>query len=609
MLKRLLVILLSIMMTASVFAGCTLVERDDFAVEAQTVAVIEPIKFGDYETKRIVITRKDVKDFFEAQNAGQFIQNGATAEEILEYYVPEMVNNELILLEGQRMFDQGEMKKYTVYDTPADKVAGQNGHTAPYTQSEYNAAWQQAYVALDADLFELMTDIASSHGWDAPVRIENGDGKTEPPYAVPETEKEEGAAEQEEPWLPVSVYGTDADDAKLLKLAAKQLIKETIDEYGKNPYLLDEEDKASLEADTKRYNEIKNCALNDEKIESLYADLRGYHVVREKYFDAQEDNLMYMAIQNAVMGQFVTKAEYDAMTEEERKGKEFVTPEEVQKKYDSLYTTQKNTFQNKDSYIAAVKEDKELLLYRPYNVDYYYVRHILVPFSDAQKAEFAKGQGLSEQQRIARRNQLAESITSYAHKEGYDDIEGGEKSLADIRREINATMANNGGSLFAANRAFEELIYKYNTDPGIVSKANGYPMQYLPDSEEKSPNGMVEEFEKASAKAYEAYIEDEKQSYGQVFECTSDFGVHFVMLSYVLPTRDLGINSYTSVLERETVYEQFEDEILTAKQTNYFSTYVSGIRDSLKNQYGDKMTTYDKVWKELAEELQKTYTK
>lgn len=171
----------------------------------------------------------------------------------------------------------------------------------------------------------------------------------------------------------------------------------------------------------------------------------------------------------------------------------------------------------------------------------YTVSHILVGFTDEQKAEY---------ERI---NKEAENNPSYNKQNDlnqlYADTKSNGVSADDILIELQ-TELNNADSLEQKYDIFRAYINKYNTDPGMQnldqlnSSTNKQQYEYVMSSDaEKSQ--MVEPFTNASIELFEKGIKGAIS--GLVW---TDYGAHIIMY-----TRNVADFIYTGVtgLEKESI--------------------------------------------------------
>jgi hypothetical protein len=249
-----------------------------------------------------------------------------------------------------------------------------------------------------------------------------------------------------------------------------------------------------------------------------------------------------------------------------------VTETEVLEEYNNMLQSQKNKYSNVDTFYTDVKGGSvDPLLYYP-NGSYYYVKHILIPFTDAQTKELETFKNnyasiLGDDAVKAKKEALGKAVVGFEHRNGEDY--GKPLSIDTIYADIVATMEAAKANKKASDRAFDSLIYKYNTDPGIFGKELGYAVNAnLGDAEYDST--YMEEFSVAAKELFEAGVE------GAISQpAVTDYGVHILYLSRIIPSNGLtvGLNDYVSYGERETVYEKIEKTVREEKVNNVFNVW------------------------------------
>lgn len=252
--------------------------------------------------------------------------------------------------------------------------------------------------------------------------------------------------------------------------------------------------------------------------------------------------------------------------------------------------SQSNFSANEDLESSLVSNGLADVYYIPSNVanNLFTVSHILVGFTDEQKAEY---------ERI---NKEATNNPSYNQENDlnqlYAETLSNGVSAYDILIELQAEL-NKADSLQQKYDIFREYINKYNTDPGMQnldqlnSSTNKPQYEYVMSSDaEKSK--MVEPFTKASIALFK---QGEKGAISDLV--WTDYGAHIIMY-----TRDVAEFIYTGVagLEKESIEilkSNYADTLfatLTAygERTlfntlidSYFNRNVSRYQTSLLNDY------------------------
>ena len=272
-----------------------------------------------------------------------------------------------------------------------------------------------------------------------------------------------------------------------------------------------------------------------------------------------------------------------------------VTDEEVAARYDELLAGQKANFNADSSALSKAISNKETVVYYPANTDIYFVKHILVPFTETQKslltARLKENSLYTEEQKAAIKKEFGNSITGYVHEGGENS--GNPLTLAEIYADVKRTMSAASGSLCDKERAFEDLIYKYNTDTGIFNNELGYSVKVT--TGDKYDEQYMKEFSLAAKSLYEAGV------VGAISEpAITDYGAHIVYLAQVIPSsgKTLGLNDYLTYGRYTKVSEKIESDLRTEKTNNYFSEWQQTKIGNYLNT--DKVITYnEKVYSDL----------
>lgn len=603
MIKKLLTILLCGVLGLSILSGCSLFVLDEDKDMAEPVAVIAsktiPIQVlqsdGSYKkdtftSEEKVISKLELANIFN-QYGATYIQNyGYTVKQTYDTLLEQLVNRELLLIEAEKLIKSNEIR---------------------LKQSEINEIWQNVYDTIDDVIYNYEKEIAKEY--EEPI-YERGEGEDlKPDYPTltypyaPDEDKdveyevdENGILQDEEKWTPegsrgpifdysIIEFGTDQAKqayfqsseyrAAALKTEALRRFFENIRENLK-ANVLSKANQAKYKADLAVIDSYKNA--KPYKYAELYRKLQDFWFIKYIYYDNSYNSMLFTKLQEYV--------EDDVS----------VTDEEVRDYYNKTLAQQKETFKNISSYVSAMKDGSSIILYHP-NARWFYVKQILIPFSDEQKThlESLKTQGKSNDYIQSERERLANDIKSYAHKDGYNV--GNPLPISQILSDIKSQMSSLAGHSKAAEIKFESLIFKYNTDPGSFNNVKGYGMQYDPDN--KGNSGYVAEFEETAFDLYEQGV------LGAIKETVSDYGVHVLMLSSIVEsgTRELG--EYTSVFEDglhdTTYYEALKKELLDKKKSDAFTNYQNEILTQLNRDWEDQITLYEKRYQRLVKAAQK----
>lgn len=598
MIKKILTILLCGVLGLSILSGCSLFVLDEDKDMAEAVAVIAtktvPLKImqndGSYKEETFtseekVISKLELVNIFRQYGADYQKNYGYSVKDTFKTLLDQLVDRELLVIEAEKLIKTNHIR---------------------FKQSEFNSIWKNVYDAIDDSIYTYEGDIAKEYEENIYTRGEGED--LEPLYPTltyanaPDEDKDieyeiddDGIIADEEKWQPEGSRGPifdytiiehGTDDAKqkyfdsedyrsaALKSEALRRFFENIREY-LNSAILSKADLAKYNADLAIIDLYKNTT--PYKYAELYKKLQDFWFVKYVYYNNAYNSMLFTKLQEYV--------EEDIS----------VSEEQVRDYYNKTLAQQKESFKDVNAYLSAVKEGKQIILYHPNPVtaEWFYVKHILIPFDDNQKAhlEGLKTQGNTDSYIKNERQRLADNITSYEHADGYNV--GNPLHISKILGDINSQMSSLTGQ--AAERRFEDLIFKYNTDPGIFNNVNGYGMQYTPDNLQAS--GYMTEFTQAAFDLYEQDV------LGATKQVVTDYGVHVIMLSSVdeYGTRELG--DYTSVFKdglHDTTYkEALEKELLSKKKSEAFTNYQNKILKQLHREWEPHITIYEKRYKRL----------
>jgi hypothetical protein len=614
MFKKLLGILLALVLSMSMFVGCTLVEENTEAKMAQPVAVIEPITVQlddgtSYTTERRTISKYELNNYF-VSLAEQYLSYYGV-KELYDLAFDNLVNRQLLLIEVEVLKQKGLL--------PAEP-----------TQKQTNDAWKEVYAQLDTLIYAQMEEIAEDYDLEAPTAPVTGTDST-PTYAVPEEDTDADDVVEAE-WFPAykavdyTVDGSNkvlTDDHKLWLQATRDVLGDLIDLVDQQQFLLTESEKARLAEDKKAFAAIKSVQLTDDRIAGVDADAstaapltggfeNGEYVPVGPKADDQDVKGIYSRLKDYFCVEYAFFQNYrdsiDVENLEEYVKKDVtITDADVVNEYNRLLDSQKVSFgtaasatdTQKSNYTSALDAtDGDLVVYRPYDVKQYFVKHILVPFSDEQTKLFTSTstdiavQDKTEEQLKAIRAGLVEQITSYKHVDGFD-VKDRTYTLAQIRNDIAEYMGSAAGNATLADSRFTDLIFKWNTDPGIFNNALGYGLRY------GEASSYMKEFEDTCNELYEEYLAHGEQAIGMIKECVTDYGVHFIMLSSVVGTSTLTLESATDASGKTTVREQLYDSLLNSAKEKAFTSYQQTLVNSMHHSWSDSIKEYRSRYADL----------
>ncbi len=225
------------------------------------------------------------------------------------------------------------------------------------------------------------------------------------------------------------------------------------------------------------------------------------------------------------------------------------------------------------SFITGL-QDSDFVYYVPeqYKDEYYYVRSILLPFSDEQTEllNAAKTRlGANSPEYKAYRESLLENLE-------VKDNEGNTSKLPEFVPSLGQVVSV---------QDFIELTYKYNTDPGMQNPVHGYVISKNPTDLSFGGTSFVREFvdeARAMIAAYEAGNDN-------MHFAVTDYGVHLMMVDSKVAADEIkweDRNNYG--IEGGSASWRFYQEIYTELKTLFADKQVASLYNSYKQ--GNKIT-------------------
>ncbi len=612
--RKIIGIIISVLMSVFLCTGCALFEYDferdykQVAVTIDSVTIDGGAGTTPYTAPEKKIYKYDIATYFNQVGATLVNENGYTIEDAVDYCVDQLVARELLLSEAEAQLHFGNMI---------------------FSQYEENLVLQSVYSFVDGKLASLRNDILTEHGYQTADQssVAETTPSAETTYPVYE-EKEEG------------LY--DSWSREMLLEKVNELTKGTLEGdalnalYEKNASYSDEKlvtiitrydlaNEPVWAPDTLRYpglygnDEIKSLELeamrrfmaylkttvdedyriSDKAKKEYYADINALNAIG----DEKGLPYIYPALGTSkVMAYFVGDEYRESikiqLLQEYVTNSVDVTKAEVEAQYELLLGEQRQKYSSSASFEADMSAgNNHHLVYYP-NGSYFYVKHILVPFSDAQATELSnykaqQGTVAGADAIKAKKEALGNAVTGFEHRDG--ENYGKPVTIQQIYADITTEMAKVVGNATEQAKTFDKLIYKYNTDEGIFNNELGYAVKVT--TGDNYDTKYMEEFSRAAKELYEAGVE------GAVSEpVTTDYGVHILFLSKVIPSGGLtvGLDDYISYSSTETLYEHLRAEKLANKINQVFAVWQN---EKIGNYQTIKkiITRHESVYADLKE--------
>lgn len=583
--KKIIGILLCVVLSCSFFAGCTLFEHNDEKDAQQVIAVIDPIE-DTSNGVTFVSKQKNIykSDLISAMNsyAQTYMQNySLTLEQATERLLDELIVRELLLVEAERLLRQGYID---------------------WTQKDDNDQLKSVYGAIDSLLSSLQDNVLGDFDETTPDGTAEEE-KSDTTYPTPDaettdedytyyqfdengnilyTDKVDSKGERIPDyavWAPdESSYPAwwGAESKKSLERESMQRLVTRIQSLIESDFKATNEDRAKFAEDEKKVNEI----INTKGIEYVYPMLGSTHWMQYLAGESARQSILISKLQEYIVGSVE------------------VTEKEVVDAYVKQLGYQKATYTaDPSAYQTAVKDGNTTMLY--YHDDsYFFVKHILLPFSDEQTAAMnaykADPANAGKDYKIMRDSQMVNETVVYPHVNGENDLSS-PKTVQQVYNEIEAAMAPLAVSPKEAERKFDEFTYKYNTDSGAFGTGKSYAVKR---GDEEGHSGYMEEFYDGAMKLLENY------KVGQLLPelVVTDYGVHIMYFSQdVIPGTVRALSDYLTPGAYKTVYETFEDTVRTAKENDAFTAWQNE-RITYYRENKNVVRTYVKRYKSLYED-------
>ena len=591
MLKKIVCLIVSVVMCGSVFAGCNLVTFDQEHDDAKVVMTIgsyeiaSPDGKSTYVTEEHKIYKNEFRAVYDYYGYTYQYYYGYTPEETVDFLVENLAIERIVLNLADAYIDFG----YISLDTYEKNAIAQNVYATIDTaiENERIAILEERGITVDDEHDHDHEEEEETDETTYPVRDEN--------VVIYDSMSRDELVELcwERGILQKPAAGDDAAQDEIDKITERQLRTLLIKDDRKNteewtPSLsmypglnaYDEETRSlEIEAFSRALETMKEAVLSLYNItEEQNAAVETEYEEFERITNTQGVSYVYGALKDTVTAYLYAGETYEnqakmTLIEDYIVGTVEVTRGDVEEIYNRTLSDQKARFADEAAYEAAI-DDGETLLYFP-DDNHFFVKHILIPFSEEQTTRLKNFKNSVENAVEGSYNEfrarLAEEIYSYEHVDGEDY--GNPVSVNTIYNEV-LNKVGGAATLYEKERAFDDLIYKYNTDPGIFDMTYGYMEKYdLGDSEES----YMQEFADAARELYEGGVEGALS--GKV---VTDYGVHIMYLSKLPKAGEvLGLDDYITYGRYKSVYSDMEEDAVTNKESAAFAKW----REQQVNRY------------------------
>ena len=579
MLKKIFSFIIATVMSVSVLTGCKLVTLDTEYEEKKEVLTIASYtisgydkdgKPAEYETEPYTIYKGEFQSVYDSYALMYEQYYGMSHDDVIDELLRSLAVERIVLNLANAYiefgyFDLGTYENNVInqnvysainqlIDSYEVEILEENGKIVveEEEEEESNTATTYPIQAVDTDAYarytrEQLVDLCIERGLlNAPVSDAAQD-KIDA-YTVVQLKNllVKFDRNNADVWTPSlasypGLFEHDMD-ARSLRLEAFSRALAEMKRQALELYTITDEDKALIEKDYENFTKI----TNEQGLSYVYGELADSHVVKLLVRDGYVNEQKMALLEEYIVGTVeVTKAE-------------------VEKEYNTRLNDQKIAYANESTYSSAI--NNEDVLYFP-NDNYFFVKHILLPFSTAQSTALTNYKSSIENTLYGDyydyRDRLANEIMVYEHVDGEDF--GDPIAISNVYNEI-VNAVNGQNTIRDKERTFTDLIYKYNTDPGIFDSTYGYVELYDLGSNTES---YVQEFADAARALYEGGVE------GALSEMVvTDYGVHILYLSKMPKAGEvLGLYDYVTYSEEQTVYSVIESSLITLKEEEVFANW------------------------------------
>lgn len=551
--KKILAFLLILVMAASLVYGCGLISVDNERDLAQVIATVGDEQYKDE------ITKKDLVSLYVSQGS-TYVQNyNLTVGQTMKVLLEQLINNRILVQKGVNV-----LKEHNPLLTGTMSYYLTEGLVDGKKKSERlrELVGEDAYITALSNMYKYETETLDSYenqvisDWATPI-----------PTNAPTAEPTPTATPTPRPTKIPDVVPSE--------------IPQTVP----NP---EPTSKSRIEA------------LNRFKV-----DLEGEKMTYEEF---KEDSLV-ANLENQILIQY-QESLYSTIS---------VPLADLQGRYDFMKLTQEQqSSTDLTSYITKLTgaTADTFILCNPVN-GYGYVKNLLIGFDSALAADLAEAQSkeLSDDQYWAIRKTLLNDVTvkylseNVTEKVDYADINT--FYATEIITNFGGTLVNDvygtndidgKNDVYVNNTVsdenldkFEDLIFKYGTDPGMFNNM----IDYL--SSPKPEIGTAEKYVTEFAEAARAVVDAGIGSYTIV---GTDFGWHVIICTDKI---EAGVIDHIN----ETEYNNITTALLTTKYDslpkNITSTFTYKLYNVMRN--GIKGTIYSTKATQIIDEYESKITR
>lgn len=593
MFKRIVIGILTVVLAAFTLCGCSFFTHDNERDLQQVVATVESYTIEN------TVTSEDGEHV-------RTVQYVTTAHNIYKRDLVEYVNNNASNLSSSFGADYEGLYRYAVsmlvnmvlVENEVDALIAPDCAKIEWGVKQQNLIKQNIYSVIDNTLTSLKNNILSERDQESIVTDGDSDINTDTTYPVKSetVDDDDDGAFPEEVWEPSkSKYpGLSGDlDTQSLEREAMRRFIALIKNRIADDFRITDEQRAKFDKEIAAINNI----IDTQGIAYVYPVIGKYPLSDDGDFG----HIMYY-----VSGKSIERSQKIASLQEYLTKGVAVDNSEVVSSFTTTLNEQRKLYTSDISaYDSAMTGGNTTVLYHPNN-NYFYVKHILLPFSDEQTAALKDYKASSaiaslhedeQKERVNEyRERLADSIVAYPHVNGENDLTR-PMSVDQVMDHIYSVMrpleANTPSAVQSADLAFDDLIFLYNTDPGAFNNNKGYVVKYKLDDGESET--YMQEFADAAR-----YMR-ENLAVGQVYyeKVITDYGVHIMYLASTTEMGAVSLHDYTTPGKIQTYYDILEEPISTALTNAAYTTWENNVLSYNYNKHSSlNVDAFSDLWED-----------
>lgn len=512
--KKIFTILCALVLSVTMFAGCNLTTLNKAKYYKTVVVTVDGGE--EYKEYNKEYTREDLLNAFYNYSYSNVSNGQVTAEDGLDTAIDSMVNRDLLI----------NFIKKNYFDTGILTL----------TDEDQNQIRYEAYEYMQKQIYTYENTVREE--WDRVLTSES-DGE--------ESESEESTSLRAEytpytPSLEPIMDGGNVVGFKNATLKEGSNVKFDVSENFED-FIHSTDEEVSAEAYARYVASLQKSA------KSLGKSTKESDVIK-----AEIDRLIKTLTENKYITiyqeWFNTNQKFDTITSGEILKQDVVN--NVLTEFRKQYESQKKLYEQSEKayHTAMAGDDISSIYYHPnygQGTEYMYVTHILIKFSDAKtkevenlKSELKNGT-ITQEYYDRKMEELVERTPVTYEENGVTKTSNASSVYNKIVEYVN-TNASDDDNVKRAE-LFNEMIYMFNDDEGIMNKDFAYVVNLDPNVTDK----MVAEFANACREL------DSTTGEGGITKVVSEYGLHIIFHAGHVTSVDESVLNNDQMLLNELV--------------------------------------------------------